>query len=123
MGESGGLKVIGLLNPASYLGCIRQHLLGQCSVVRYDINIILTSNTNMKQKIAITLDEELVIFLDAQANGNRSDYLNSLLDRQRKLCLEAELIAALKDDVEDPDYQQEVAVWDSVAGDGVDAFG
>ena len=77
----------------------------------------------MKQKIAITLDEELVAFLDAQANGNRSDYLNSLLDRQRKLCLDAELIAALKDDVEDPDYQQEVAVWDSVAGDGIDAFG
>ena len=70
----------------------------------------------MKQKIAITLDEELVIFLDAQANGNRSDYLNSLLDWQRKLCEDAELIAALKDDVEDPDYQQEVAVWDSVAG-------
>ena len=70
----------------------------------------------MKQKIAITLDEELVIFLDAQADGNRSDYLNSLLDRQRKLCEDAELIAALKDDVEDPDYQQEVAVWDSVAG-------
>ena len=70
----------------------------------------------MKQKIAITLDEELVAFLDAQANGNRSDYLNSLLDRQRKLCEDAELIAALKDDVEDPDYQQEVAVWDSVAG-------
>ena len=123
MGESGGLKVIGSLNPASYLGCIRQHLLGQCSVVRYDINIILTSNTNMKQKIAITLDEELVVFLDAQANGNRSDYLNSVLDRQRKLCLKAELIAALKDDIEALDYQQEVAVWDSVAGDGIDAFG
>ena len=62
----------------------------------------------MKQKIAITLDEELVIFLDAQANGNRSDYLNSLLGRQRKLCLDAELIAALKDDVEDKKMLHEI---------------
>lgn len=77
----------------------------------------------MKQKIAVTLDEELVAFLDTQANGNRSDYLNSLLDRQRKLCLEAELIAALKDDIEDLDYQQEVVAWESVAGDGIDAVG
>jgi hypothetical protein len=77
----------------------------------------------MKQKIAFTLDKELVAFLDAQANGNRSEYLNALLAQQRKLCLEAELIAALKDDVEDPDYQREVTAWDSVAGDGIDALG
>lgn len=75
----------------------------------------------MKQKIAVTLDEELVTFLDAQANGNRSDYINSLLAQQRKLCLEAELITALKSDAEDPEYQQEVVAWDSVAGDGIDA--
>jgi len=35
--------------------------------------------------------------------------------------LSAELIAA--SDVEDPDHQQEVAAWDSVAGDGIDALG
>lgn len=77
----------------------------------------------MKKKIAVTLDEDLVAFLDVQANGNRSEYLNTLLAQQRKLCLEAELIAALKDDFEDPDYQAEVAAWDSVAGDGIDALG
>jgi hypothetical protein len=77
----------------------------------------------MKQKIAVTLDEELVAFLDAQANGNRSDYLNTLLAQQRKQCREAELIAALKHDAEDPDYQAEVAAWDSVVGDGIDAEG
>lgn len=77
----------------------------------------------MKQKIAVTLDEEVVVFLDAQANGNRSDYLNTLLAQQRKLWLEAELIAALKNDAEDPDYQAEVVAWDSVAGDGIGAEG
>ena len=77
----------------------------------------------MKQKIAVTLDQEVVEFLDAQAKGNRSDYLNTLLTQQRKLYLEAELILALKNDAEDPDYQAEVAAWDSLAGDGIDAEG
>lgn len=59
--------------------------------------------------------------MDSQANGNRSDYLNKLLAQARKLCLEAELIEALKNDAVDPDYQAEVAVWDNVVGDGIDA--
>lgn len=75
----------------------------------------------MKQKIAITLDQELVNFLDSIANGNRSEYLNSLLSRERKQILETELIAALQQDLQDPDYQTEVAVWESVIGDGIDA--
>jgi hypothetical protein len=37
----------------------------------------------MKQKIAVTLDEELVAFLDTVAQGNRSDYLNTLLASHR----------------------------------------
>ena len=77
----------------------------------------------MKQKIAITLEEDLVAFLDAQANGNRSGYLNSLLVRERKKILAAKLIAALQQDVQDPDYQAEIAAWDNASGDGVDAEG
>lgn len=74
----------------------------------------------MKQKIAVTLDEDLVVFLDAVASGNRSDYINNLLREQRKQNIEAQLIAALKNDATDPDYQVEIAVWDSVVGDGID---
>jgi Arc/MetJ-type ribon-helix-helix transcriptional regulator len=77
----------------------------------------------MKQKIAVTLDEDLVSFLDKVAKGNRSDYLNKLLSQQRKLILESELIRALQEDLEDPDYQQEIKEWDMVAGDGIDAEG
>jgi hypothetical protein len=77
----------------------------------------------MKQKIAVTLEEDLVAFLDAQANGNRSSYLNSLLARERKKILAAELIAALQQDVQNPDYQAEIAAWDNVTGDGIDAEG
>jgi len=75
----------------------------------------------MKQKIAITLDRELLSFIDRQAQGNRSDYLNSLIDQERRKILEAEIIAALQADSQDPEYQAEIAEWDRLAGDGIDA--
>ncbi|MCY7336124.1 MAG: CopG family transcriptional regulator [Chamaesiphon sp.] len=75
----------------------------------------------MKQKIAITLDRELLSFIDRQAQGNRSDYLNSLIAQERRKILEAEIIAALQADSQDPEYQAEIAEWDRLAGDGIDA--
>lgn len=74
----------------------------------------------MKQKIAITLDEQLVVFLDLQAGGNRSEYLNQLLERERKRTVEAELIRALKEDYSDPEYLAEIQLWDTVVADGLD---
>lgn len=67
--------------------------------------LVLLSSHIMKQKITVSLDTELVAFLDRQAHGNRSDYLNSLLAQQRKQQLEAELIAALKEDAQDREYR------------------
>ncbi len=76
-----------------------------------------------KQKIAVSLDESLVAFLDRIAQGNRSEYLNKLLAQHQRQVLQAELIAALKEDSEDLDYQREIQLWDSVIGDGIDAVG
>ena len=76
-----------------------------------------------KQKIAVTLDKQLVGFLDTVAGGNRSEYLNNLLGEHREKVLQAQLIAALSEDIEDPSYQQELFEWDQVAGDGIDAQG
>lgn len=87
---------------------------------QYDISILLFELIQMKQEIAVILDEE-VKFLDKVAKGNRSDYLNNLLSQQRKLILETELITALPEDIEDPDYQQEIKEWDHLAGDGIAA--
>jgi hypothetical protein len=75
----------------------------------------------MKQKIAITLDQELVSFIDLQAQGNRSDYLNSLIIQERRKILTDEIITALQEDIQDPEYQAEIAQWDRLAGDGIDA--
>ena len=75
----------------------------------------------MKQKIAITLDSDLLSFIDRQAQGNRSDYLNSLITEERRKIIVAETIAALQADIQDPEYQAEIAEWDRLAGDGIDA--
>jgi hypothetical protein len=75
----------------------------------------------MKQKIAITIDQELLSFLDRQSAGNRSEYFNLLLTQERRNILTAEIIAALQEDSQNPEYQAEMMEWDRLAGDGIDA--
>jgi hypothetical protein len=75
----------------------------------------------MKQKIAITIDQKLLSFLDLKAQGNRSDYMNSLLNQERARSLKEDMIIALKEDLQDPDYLAEIAEWDKLAVDGIDA--
>uniref|UniRef100_UPI000585B773 type II toxin-antitoxin system MazE family antitoxin n=1 Tax=Hassallia byssoidea TaxID=482630 RepID=UPI000585B773 len=72
-------------------------------------------------KVTITLEEDILQFIDRQAQGNRSGYINALLSEHRRRILEAEMIASLKQDAEDPEYQAEIAAWDNVVGDGINA--
>lgn len=58
-----------------------------------------------------------------QAQGNRSEYINALLHQQRQQQLKIELITALQQDLDDLEYHQEIADWDSTVGDGIDAAG
>ncbi len=73
-------------------------------------------------KVIITLEEDILRFVDQYAEGNRSAYINTLLAEHRRGILAAEMIAALKQDTEDPEYQTEIAAWDSVVGDGINAW-
>jgi hypothetical protein len=73
------------------------------------------------QKVTITLEEDILQFIDQYAKGNRSGYINALLAEHRRQTLVAEMIAALKQDAEDPEYQAEISAWDNVAGDGINA--
>ena len=72
-------------------------------------------------QITITLEEDILRFVDQYAQGNRSGYINTLLAEHRRRILAAEMVAALKQDAEDPEYQAEIAAWDSVVGDGMNA--
>jgi Arc/MetJ-type ribon-helix-helix transcriptional regulator len=74
----------------------------------------------MKQKVTLTLDQELIEFLDLQAS-NRSEYLNGLLREHRSKVLTEQIVAALQADLEDPDYQADIQAWDAVVEDGLDA--
>lgn len=58
-----------------------------------------------------------------QAQGNRSEYINALLHQQRQQQLKIELITALQQDLDDLEYHQEIADWDSTVGDRIDAAG
>jgi len=73
------------------------------------------------QKVTITLENDILQFVDQQAKGNRSGYINVLLAEHCPRILEAEMIAALKQDAEDPEYQAEITAWGSVAGDRINA--
>ncbi|MEH2050422.1 MAG: hypothetical protein V7K70_11955 [Nostoc sp.] len=44
-----------------------------------------------------------------------------MLAEHRRRILATEMIAALKQDIEDSEYQTEIAAWDGVAGDGINA--
>ena len=77
----------------------------------------------MKSKVTVSLDVHLLNFLDSQANGNRSEYISILLAKQRQRQIESDLINALQQDVADVNYQLQLAEWDNLAGDGIDAAG
>jgi hypothetical protein len=76
----------------------------------------------MKSKVALSLDPELIEFMDQQT-GNRSEYINTLLKQQRSQILSEQMIACLQAEHEDVNYQAELADWDVVVGDGIDAEG
>jgi hypothetical protein len=74
----------------------------------------------MKLKVTLSLDQELIEFLDAQAS-NRSEYLNALLLQHRSHILADQMKAALQEDLRNPDYLADMQDWDAVVGDGLDA--
>ncbi|MBN3877841.1 MAG: type II toxin-antitoxin system MazE family antitoxin [Nostoc sp.] len=72
-------------------------------------------------KVTISLEKDILQFVDQYAQGNRSAYINTLLAEHRRRILAAEMITALMQDVKDAEYQAEIAAWDGVAGDGINA--
>lgn len=67
-------------------------------------------------EITICLDETPLKFVDQQSSDDRSRFINAVLAQHRKN-LEAEMIASLQQDFDDPEYRAEVKAWDTIAGD------
>lgn len=74
----------------------------------------------MSKKVSITLDDEVLDFVDRMAS-NRSSFINDLLRQEKRRIFMAELEDAYKDQASDPEFQEEVSVWDVAVGDGLNA--
>lgn len=74
----------------------------------------------MSKKISITLDDEVLKFVDQLAN-NRSSFINDILLKEKERIFMKKLEDAYKEQVNDPEFQAEISDWDVTAGDGLNA--
>ena len=74
----------------------------------------------MSKKVSITLDDEVLEFVDRLAS-NRSSFINDILWQEKRRIFMKELEDAYKDQANDPELQQEISVWDVTVGDGLNA--
>ncbi|MGB7414013.1 MAG: hypothetical protein WA902_07375 [Thermosynechococcaceae cyanobacterium] len=74
----------------------------------------------MNKKVSITLDDEVLIFVD-QLASNRSRFINDILLKEKEKIFMQELEDAYKEQGNDPVFQAEINVWDVTAEDGLNA--
>lgn len=80
----------------------------------------------MAKQVTIILDDEILAFVDQWATAlgteaSRSSIINAVLLEARKRHLQSDLETAYRKDAKDVTYQEEIAVWGVVVGDGIDA--
>ena len=73
----------------------------------------------MAQKISITLDEEVLAFIDSQTT-NRSQLINRVLNDLKQQHALKELEAAYIEQSQDEDEIAEIRLWDSTIADEID---
>lgn len=74
----------------------------------------------MSKKVSITLDDEVLSFVDHLAS-NRSSFINDILWKEKRRIFMKELEDAYKEQVNDPAFQEEISIWDVTAEDGLNA--
>jgi hypothetical protein len=70
----------------------------------------------MSAKVSITLDEEVLEFVD-RSSQNRSQFINEILSQAKKSQLLKELEDAYTELANDPGYQAEINLWEITVGD------
>lgn len=73
----------------------------------------------MARKISITLDEEVLAFIDSQTN-NRSKLINRVFNNLKKQQALSELEAAYIEQSQDQDEIAEIKLWDVAIADGIE---
>ena len=74
----------------------------------------------MSKKVSITLDDEVLDFVDRLAS-NRSSFINDVLWQEKRKVFMKELEDAYTDQANDLEFQEEVSAWDIAVGDGLNA--
>ncbi len=74
----------------------------------------------MSKKVSITLDDEILNFVDRLAS-NRSSFINDILWKEKQRIFMKELENAYKEQANDPIFQEETSVWDITVEDGLNA--
>ncbi len=74
----------------------------------------------MSKKVSITLDDEILNFVDRLAS-NRSSFINDILWKEKQRIFMKELENAYKEQANDPMCQEEISVWDITVEDGLNA--
>jgi len=72
----------------------------------------------MTHKASISFEDQNYQFLNQVAVKNRSAYINDLLTRERLKTLERAILAANEEE-SDPEYQQELSLWEITSNDGL----
>jgi capsular polysaccharide biosynthesis protein len=73
----------------------------------------------MSAKVSITLDEEVLDFVD-RSSQNRSQFINEILAKENKRRLLEEIENAYTELANNSEYQSEVELWNVTVGDGID---
>jgi metal-responsive CopG/Arc/MetJ family transcriptional regulator len=74
----------------------------------------------MSKKVSITLDDEVLNFVDRLAS-NRSSFINDVLTQEQQRVFRQELAAAYTEQTNDSEFQSEISDWDITVGDGLNA--
>lgn len=73
----------------------------------------------MSKKVSITLDDEILDFVD-RLSTNRSSFINKVLREEKRRIFLEELADAYTDQENDPKFHQATTDWDVTVGDGLD---
>ncbi len=74
----------------------------------------------MSKKVSITLDDEVLHFVD-QLASNRSSFINDVLAKEQQRVFRQELADAYTEQANDSELRSEISAWDLTVGDGLNA--
>lgn len=71
------------------------------------------------ERTTITLHPHNMLYLDAMAAGNRSAFINQLIDKDRKKSIREAFAKANLEEAMDEEQRSELRVWDASLSDGL----